>query len=68
MASVSLDVYPDEPPVNQRLLAFPQNMLLPHVGVFTHNSERKLVVRAMMNLRDFLLTGSGNLDLVPELR
>ncbi|KAG6381914.1 D-isomer specific 2-hydroxyacid dehydrogenase [Boletus reticuloceps] len=67
LASVGLDVYPDEPRVNPRLLAFPQNALLPHTGTRTRDTERKMEVRAMTNLRDFLLTGSGK-DLVPELR
>lgn len=65
MASVGLDVFPDEPRVNPRLLAFPQNVLLPHVGTRTQDTERKMEVRAMTNLRDFLLTGSGK-DLVLE--
>ena len=59
LTSVGLDVYPDKPQVKPRLFAFPQNVLLPHVGVCTHDSERKLVVCAMTNLRDFLLTGSA---------
>lgn len=57
----------DEPQVNPRLLAFPQNVLLPHVGTRTQDTERKMEVRAMTNLRDFLLTGSSK-DLVPEMR
>ena len=64
---MGLDVYPDEPRVNPRLLAFPQNVLLPHVRTRTQDTERKMEVRAMTNLRDFVLTGSGK-DLVPELR
>ncbi|KAF8141260.1 D-isomer specific 2-hydroxyacid dehydrogenase [Boletus edulis] len=67
LASVGLDVYPDEPRVNPRLLAFPQNALLPHTGTRTRDTERKMEVRAMTNLRDFLMTGSGK-DIVPELR
>ncbi|KAG8221317.1 D-isomer specific 2-hydroxyacid dehydrogenase [Butyriboletus roseoflavus] len=67
LASVGLDVFPDEPHVNPRLLEFPQNVLLPHTGTRTQDTERKMEVRAMTNLRDFLLTGSGK-DLVPELR
>ncbi|KAH0829187.1 D-isomer specific 2-hydroxyacid dehydrogenase [Lanmaoa asiatica] len=67
LASVGLDVFPDEPQVNPRLLEFPQNVLLPHVGTRSQDTERKMEVRAMTNLRDFLLTGSGK-DLVPELR
>ena len=67
LASVGLVVFPDEPRVNPRLLDFPQNVLLPYIGMRTQDTERKMEVCAMTNLRDFLLTGSGK-DLVPELR
>ncbi|KAF9228384.1 hypothetical protein BS17DRAFT_773626 [Gyrodon lividus] len=67
LASAGLDVFPDEPNINPRLLEFPQNVLLPHVGTRTQDTERKMEVRAMTNLRDFLTTGIGK-DLVPELR
>lgn len=67
LSSVGLDVYPDEPNVNPRLLAFPQNALLPHMGTETQDTQREMEVRALTNLRDFLLEGQGK-DLVPEMR
>jgi len=67
LASVGLDVFPDEPNVDPRLLEFPQVALLPHIGTRTQDTEKKMELRALGNLRDFLLTGSGK-DLVPELR
>ncbi|KIJ65888.1 hypothetical protein HYDPIDRAFT_109958 [Hydnomerulius pinastri MD-312] len=67
LASVGLDVFPDEPNVHPQLLEFPQNVLLPHVGTRTQDTERKMEVRAMTNLRDFLTTGTGK-DLIPELK
>jgi len=67
LASVGLDVFPDEPNVDSRLLEFPQVALLPHVGTHTQDTEKKMELRALGNLRDFLLTGSGK-DIVPELR
>ncbi|KAI6007724.1 D-isomer specific 2-hydroxyacid dehydrogenase [Pisolithus orientalis] len=67
ISSVGLDVYPDEPNVNPRLLAFPQNALLPHMGTETQDSQREMEIRALLNLRDFLLEGRGK-DLVPEMR
>jgi glyoxylate reductase len=67
LASVGLDVFPDEPNVDPRLLEFPQVALLPHVGTRTQDTEKKMELRALGNLKDFLLTGSGK-DLVPELR
>jgi lactate dehydrogenase-like 2-hydroxyacid dehydrogenase len=67
LSSVGLDVYPNEPVVNPRLLEFPQNVLLPHMGTENQDSQRHMEVRALTNLRDFLRNGQGN-DLVPELR
>ncbi|KAG1817979.1 uncharacterized protein BJ212DRAFT_1446514 [Suillus subaureus] len=65
--SVGLDVYPNEPLVNPRLLEFPQNVLLPHMGTENQDSQRCMEVRALTNLRDFLRDGQGK-DLVPESR
>ena len=67
MSAVGLDVYPNEPAVDPRLLAFPQNALLPHMGTENQDSQHKMEVRALTNLRDFLRDGRGK-DLVPELR
>lgn len=67
LSSVGLDVYPNEPSVNPRLLEFPQNVLLPHMGTENQDSQRRMEVRALTNLRDFLRDGKGE-DLVPELR
>ncbi|KAG9312030.1 D-isomer specific 2-hydroxyacid dehydrogenase [Chiua virens] len=67
LSSVGLDVYPNEPSVNPRLLEFPQNALLPHMGTENQDSQRRMEVRALTNLRDFLRDGKGK-DLIPELR
>ncbi|KAH7926969.1 hypothetical protein BV22DRAFT_315920 [Leucogyrophana mollusca] len=67
LSSVGLDVYPSEPRVNPRLLEFPQNVLLPHIGGETYETECIREVRALSNLRDYLRHGMGG-DLVPELR
>ncbi|EGO00681.1 hypothetical protein SERLA73DRAFT_178559 [Serpula lacrymans var. lacrymans S7.3] len=67
LSSVGLDVYADEPSVNPRLLDFPQNALLPHMGTENQDSQRKMEVRALTNLRDFLIQGKGN-DIVPEMK
>jgi len=66
LSSVGLDVYPDEPNVNPRLLEFPQNALLPHMGTENQDSQRKMEVRALTNVRDFLVQGAGK-DVVPEM-
>ncbi|KAG6902366.1 hypothetical protein C0995_000928 [Termitomyces sp. Mi166 len=65
LTSVGLDVFPNEPEVNPRLLEFPNITLLPHMGTETQDSQRKMEVRALQNLRDYLTTGMGK-DLVPE--
>jgi len=67
LSSVGLDVFPNEPSVNPRLLTFPQNALLPHMGTETQDSQCQMEVRALTNLRDFLRDGKGK-DVVPELR
>ena len=67
LASVGLDVYPDEPNVNPRLLEFPNITLLPHMGTETRDSQKKMEVRALTNLRDYLTKGAGA-DLVWEFK
>lgn len=65
LSAAGLDVFPNEPEVNPRLLEFPQVTLLPHMGTENQDSQRKMEVRALTNLRDFLKTGQGK-DLVIE--
>ncbi|KAI0039498.1 hypothetical protein FA95DRAFT_1018683 [Auriscalpium vulgare] len=67
LGAVGLDVYPDEPAVNPRLLEFPNATLLPHMGTETQDSQRKMEVRALKNIKDFLTKGKGT-DPVPELK
>ncbi|KAF8721194.1 hypothetical protein AX14_010488 [Amanita brunnescens Koide BX004] len=67
ISSAGLDVFPNEPDVNPRLLEFPQVTLLPHMGTENQDTQRKMEVRALTNLRDFLLTGMGK-DLVVEYK
>ncbi|KAH7906806.1 hypothetical protein BJ138DRAFT_1161724 [Hygrophoropsis aurantiaca] len=67
LSSVGLDVFPSEPSVNPRLLAFPQAVLLPHIGGETYETEYERELCALRNLRDFLRDGRGT-NLVPELR
>ncbi|KAG7091028.1 hypothetical protein E1B28_010089 [Marasmius oreades] len=67
LASIGLDVYPNEPEVNPRLLEFPYITLLPHMGTENQDSQRKMEVRALTNLRDFLTTGRG-WDIVTEMK
>ncbi|KAH9036130.1 hypothetical protein EDB85DRAFT_2132697 [Lactarius pseudohatsudake] len=67
LGAVGLDVYPNEPSVNPRLLDFPNATLLPHMGTETRDSQKKMELRALTNIRDFLVKGKG-VDIVPELR
>jgi len=67
LSALGLDVYPNEPNINPRLLAFPQAVLLPHVGGETYDTLRAREIKALTNLRDFLTKGRGE-DLVSELR
>ncbi|KIK69048.1 hypothetical protein GYMLUDRAFT_213990 [Collybiopsis luxurians FD-317 M1] len=67
LASVGLDVYPNEPEVNPKLLEFPYITLVPHMGTETRDTQRKMEVRALTNIRDFLTTGKGK-DIVLEYR
>jgi len=67
LSSVGLDVFPNEPEVNPRLITFPQVTLLPHMGTENQDSQRKMEVRALTNLRDYLISGMGR-DLVTECK
>jgi len=67
LGAVGLDVFPNEPEVNPRLLEFPQVTLLPHMGTENNETQRRMEVRALTNVRDFLTTGAGK-DLVVELK
>jgi len=67
LASIGLDVFPDEPAVNPKLFEFPYITLVPHMGTETQDTQRKMEVRALKNIQDFLTTGSGK-DVVPECR
>ncbi|KAK0212513.1 D-isomer specific 2-hydroxyacid dehydrogenase [Desarmillaria ectypa] len=67
LASVGLDVLPNEPHINPRLLEFPNITLLPHMGTETEDTLRKMEARALTNIRDYLVYGMGK-DVVPEMR
>lgn len=67
LSSVGLDVYPDEPRVDPRLLTFPRCTLLPHIGGESAEAWRTRELQALGNLRAFVLGGVGD-DIVPELK
>jgi len=53
--------------VNPRLLEFDNVTLLPHMGTETKDSQKEMELRALGNLKDFLVQGAGK-DLVVEMR
>jgi len=67
LGAIGLDVYPDEPEVNPKLFDFPNASLLPHMGTETCDSQKKMEIRALTNLVDYLQKGAGR-DVVPELK
>ncbi|KAH9917532.1 D-isomer specific 2-hydroxyacid dehydrogenase [Fomitopsis serialis] len=67
LSAVGLDVFYNEPNIDPRWYDIPNAVLLPHVGTATADSVKKMELRALGNLRDFVLVGKGT-DLVPELR
>ncbi|KAF9039459.1 hypothetical protein BDZ89DRAFT_1060906 [Hymenopellis radicata] len=67
LGSVGLDVFPNEPEVNPRLLEFPYITLLPHMGTENRDTQKVMEIRALTNLVDYLKTGMGK-DLVPEMQ
>jgi len=67
LASVGLDVFPNEPHVNPRLLEFPFITLVPHMGTETQDTQKKMEIRALTNLRDYLTVGQGK-DVVTEMK
>ncbi|KAH9834212.1 uncharacterized protein C8Q71DRAFT_166322 [Rhodofomes roseus] len=67
LSAVGLDVFPDEPTVNPRLLELPNATLLPHLGSISSDAQKLMEVRGLTNLRDLVL-GLNVADLVPECR
>ena len=60
-------MYPNEPEVNPKFFNFPNATLLPHMGTENQDTQRKMEVRALSNIRDYLLTGQGK-DVIPEMK
>jgi lactate dehydrogenase-like 2-hydroxyacid dehydrogenase len=67
LSAAGLDVYPDEPNITPELFDFPQVTLLPHLGTETQESQKRMEIRALQNLKDFFLEGKGK-DIIPECR
>ena len=53
IAGAGLDVYPDEPHVDRRLVALPNVVLLPHLGSATHEGRTAMGEKVLANLIAF---------------
>ena len=51
LAGAGLDVYPDEPRVDPRLLAIPNVMTLPHIGSATREGREESGMKVVANIR-----------------
>jgi len=58
LSSAGLDVFPNEPEINQKLIDNPKFVLLPHVGTETEESQEKMEIRALDNLVRFFKDGT----------
>ncbi|KAH9933467.1 uncharacterized protein B0H18DRAFT_1115461 [Fomitopsis serialis] len=67
LSAVGLDVFHNEPNIDPRWYDIPNAVLLPHVGGSTADAVKEMELRALGNIRDFILSGKGT-DLVPELQ
>ncbi|KAK4689263.1 hypothetical protein P7C73_g849, partial [Tremellales sp. Uapishka_1] len=65
LSSAGLDVFPDEPNVNPKLLAMDNITILPHMGTETRDSQKKMEILVLDNLIS-AVTGKGLLNQVPE--
>lgn len=57
VASAGLDVYEDEPQVQQGLLGNPGVMLLPHIGTMTYETQKEMELLVLENLRSAVESG-----------
>ena len=55
--SCGLDVFEEEPKIHEGLLKNPNGMLLPHMGTYTVETQRKMELRCIENVRCALETG-----------
>lgn len=51
LAGAGLDVYPDEPNVDQRLIRHPNVMTLPHIGSATREGREESGIKVIANIR-----------------
>lgn len=57
MGSAGLDVYENEPVVEQGLVDNPRVMLLPHIGTMTYETQKDMELLVLNNLRSAVEKG-----------
>ncbi|ORX51341.1 hypothetical protein DM01DRAFT_1089240 [Hesseltinella vesiculosa] len=67
VGAAGLDVFEEEPQVHPGLLTHPRCVLLPHIGTFTHESQKKMEDLALDNVAA-ALTESKLVTPIPEHR
>lgn len=55
--SAGLDVYENEPVVEQGLVDNPRVMLLPHIGTMTYETQKEMELLVLENLRSAVEKG-----------
>ncbi|WP_269498914.1 2-hydroxyacid dehydrogenase [Castellaniella sp. S9] len=58
IAGAALDVYENEPRIDQRFLELENVLLLPHIGSATHQTRHAMAILALNNLEHFFRDGS----------
>lgn len=55
--SVGLDVYEDEPRINEELIKNPNVFLLPHIGTATYETQKEMEELVLENVRVAIMEG-----------
>lgn len=63
--SAGLDVYEEEPKIHPGLIANPNVMLVPHMGTWTHETQTKMEVWCIGNVKSAIQEGKLK-SVVPE--
>jgi glyoxylate reductase len=63
--SVGLDVYEDEPRINEELINNPNVFLLPHIGTATYETQKEMEELVLENVR-LAITEGRLITPIPE--
>lgn len=58
VSSAGLDVFENEPIVEEGLLKNPRVMLLPHIGTSTYETQREMELLVLNNIKQALQVGT----------